>query len=373
MRGRRTITLLALSALVALRRRAAGAAGARVGLKRIGQLRPPVYVTGPPRAPKLIFVVEQPGRIDVIRHGRQLRRPFLDIRSLVSFDFGERGLLSIALPPGYPREALLRLLHEQPGQHPGRRVQARQRGPAPGAALAAQGDRDPAPGPRQPQRRPAPVRPGRSSTSAPATAAAAAIPRDNAQDPARAARQAAAHQPAQPPGRRRYTVPRPNPFVGRRGRDEIFAYGLRNPYRFSFDRAAPAARGSRSATSGRATSRRSTTRRWRGARAPTSAGTHWEGFGLYRGDWSGTARPGGPTKPILTYGHGRGCSIIGGYVVRDRRLRALRGRYVYADYCNGTPAQPLAPLRRRAAAIARWASRCRSPPRSARTAAAGST
>ena len=48
-------------------------------------------------------MVEQPGRIDVIRHGRHLRRPFLDIRSLVSFDFGERGLLSMALPPGYPK------------------------------------------------------------------------------------------------------------------------------------------------------------------------------------------------------------------------------------------------------------------------------
>ena len=39
----------------------------------------------------------------MIKHGRHLRRPFLDIRSLVSYGFGERGLLSIAFPPGLPK------------------------------------------------------------------------------------------------------------------------------------------------------------------------------------------------------------------------------------------------------------------------------
>ena len=62
----------------------------------------------------------------------------------------------------------------------------------------------------------------------------------------------------------------------------------------------------------------------------------WEGFRLYHGDWDGTPDPGGTTEPIFAYPHSRGCAIIGGYVVRDRRLPGLRGRYVYTDNCNGT-------------------------------------
>ncbi len=63
-----------------------------------------------------------------------------------------------------------------------------------------------------------------------------------------------------------------------------------------------------------------------------------EGFAPYTGDNSGTPNPGGTVKPIFAYGHDRdggSCSIIGGYVVRDRSLRALVGRYVYTDYCPG--------------------------------------
>src|SRR4249919_1797881 len=71
-----------------------------VGLKRIGNFDSPVYVTGAPGAPRLLFVVEQGGRIQVMRDGRRLGRPFLDISKLVSFE-GERGLLSVAFPPDY--------------------------------------------------------------------------------------------------------------------------------------------------------------------------------------------------------------------------------------------------------------------------------
>jgi hypothetical protein len=52
-------------------------------------------------------------------------------------------------------------------------------------------------------------------------------------------------------------------------------------------------------------------------------------------------------KPIFAYGRGRGCTIIGGYVVRDPRLSGLRGRYVYADLCEGK-LRSLAPHLKRA-------------------------
>jgi hypothetical protein len=72
-----------------------------VALKRVGNFESPTYVAGAPGYPKLLFVVEQPGRVEVMRAGRKLRHPFLDIRDLVGYDGGERGLLSIAFPPDY--------------------------------------------------------------------------------------------------------------------------------------------------------------------------------------------------------------------------------------------------------------------------------
>src|SRR4051794_6582211 len=74
--------------------------GRGVALKRIGKFAEPVYVTGAPGLTKLLFVVERQGRIQVLRNGRRLGRPFLDISGRVSVD-GERGLLSVAFPPDY--------------------------------------------------------------------------------------------------------------------------------------------------------------------------------------------------------------------------------------------------------------------------------
>ena len=79
---------------------AGASAAGRLALKRIGRFEAPVYVTGAPGFPRLLFVVEQPGRVAVLKNGRRLPRPFLDISGLVSYE-GERGLLSIAFPPDY--------------------------------------------------------------------------------------------------------------------------------------------------------------------------------------------------------------------------------------------------------------------------------
>ena len=71
-----------------------------LALKRIGNFDNPTYVAGAPGFPKLLFVVEQPGKVAVLRGGHELSHPFLDISGLVDFG-GERGLLSIAFPPDY--------------------------------------------------------------------------------------------------------------------------------------------------------------------------------------------------------------------------------------------------------------------------------
>ena len=88
--------LLALPACGSASQPEAGRSAGGVALKRIGSFSAPGF-------PRLLFVVEQPGRVEVVRHGHKLAKPFLDLRSQVGYDGGERGLLSIAFPQDYPQ------------------------------------------------------------------------------------------------------------------------------------------------------------------------------------------------------------------------------------------------------------------------------
>ncbi len=127
----------------------------------------------------------------------------------------------------------------------------------------------------------------------------------------------------------RYSSPSSNPYVGRAGRDEIFAIGLRNPWRFSFDRAndqlwiADVGQGAREEVD-----------------TPVVAGMNF-GWRVYEGTSctntdASLCRPGSYTAPLFDYGHSGGrCSITGGYVYRGPRGTFPAGTYVYADYCSG--------------------------------------
>jgi hypothetical protein len=138
-------------------------------------------------------------------------------------------------------------------------------------------------------------------------------------------------------GGRPYSVPSSNPFVGKPGRDEIYSYGLRNPFRFSFDTVT--AKQPRIAI-GDVGQNKFEELDYTTVGAADGANFGWdaiEGFAPYTEENSGTPNPGGTTRPIFAYSHDRGgsCSIIGGYVVRDPGLRSLYKRYVYADLCEG--------------------------------------
>ena len=124
-----------------------------------------------------------------------------------------------------------------------------------------------------------------------------------------------------------YGIPPSNPFVGRGGgaREEIWAYGLRNPWRFSFDRQGGAL--------------------WAGDVGQNSfeeidiirPGLNYgwnvvEGFHCFR---EADCRKAGLELPVSEYGRGGGCSVTGGHVYRGSRLPSLYGAYVYADYCSG--------------------------------------
>jgi glucose/arabinose dehydrogenase len=129
-------------------------------------------------------------------------------------------------------------------------------------------------------------------------------------------------------GGRPYRVPSNNPFVNRDGaRPEIWDYGLRNPWRFSFDPA--------------------TDDLWIGDvgqnaweeidHEPAGSGGRnygWnrrEGLHAFDGD-----RPGGAVDPVIEYGReGGACTVIGGFVYWGRRIPGLRGAYLYGDFCAG--------------------------------------
>ena len=126
-----------------------------------------------------------------------------------------------------------------------------------------------------------------------------------------------------PTGAQSYGIPAHNPFVGKAGRDEVYSYGLRNPWRFSFDRDNIAITD--------VGERRVEEVNLIAITAAKGANFGWpqyEGRVIYD-----NARPGPhpPKFPIFTYSHGRNrCAIIGGYVVRDPDLRVLEGRNLYA-------------------------------------------
>jgi glucose/arabinose dehydrogenase len=131
-------------------------------------------------------------------------------------------------------------------------------------------------------------------------------------------------------GERGYTIPPDNPWVDGGGRPEIWAYGLRNPWRFSFDRATGdlyiADVGQNQFE-------------WIHLQRVADGGGRnygWpivEGFECLRGR---TCDRNGLTAPILAYDHDEGgCTIVGGYVYRGSTMPQQNGHYLFADYCSG--------------------------------------
>jgi hypothetical protein len=130
-----------------------------------------------------------------------------------------------------------------------------------------------------------------------------------------------------------YAVPSDNPCVGQSGaREEIWSLGLRNPWRFGFDRqtgdlyVADVGQNAREEIS-------------------VSLNTEGRGRGVNYG-WrimegtlcfspSSGCNTAGLTQPHVEYDHGQGCSITGGYVYRGAAIPALQGTYFYADFCQG--------------------------------------
>ncbi|HSH21353.1 MAG TPA: PQQ-dependent sugar dehydrogenase, partial [Candidatus Caenarcaniphilales bacterium] len=128
-------------------------------------------------------------------------------------------------------------------------------------------------------------------------------------------------------GSRTYSVPSDNPFVGRAGRNEIWAYGLRNPWRCSFDRA-----------DGNLWCADVGQEKWEEInRAGNKGGINY-GWPVMEGRHcfspSSGCNTSGKRLPIAEYNHDSGCSVTGGYVARKNEA-ILEGKYIFGDFCSG--------------------------------------
>jgi len=284
----------------------------------------PLYLTTPPGDPRL-FIVEQPGRVRIVENGQLRASPFLDITGRV-LDGGERGLLSIAFHPSYASNgfvyvnytdnagdtrveryrvsadpsradtttATLVLFQDQPfANHNGGHLMF---GPD-GMLYIGFGDGGSGGDP---------TRNGQNLNSLLGKLLRIDV---NAGAP--------------------YAVPAGNPFAGQTGRrGEIWAYGLRNPWRFAFDR-----------VDGVLYIADVGQNRWEEVNAVSNSmaamNYGWNVMEASECYGAATCDRTGLTLPVAEYGHSDGCSITGGLVYRGGAIPGLQGHYLYSDYCSG--------------------------------------
>jgi glucose/arabinose dehydrogenase len=294
-------------------------------LKRIGTFSSPVYVTAPPADKHRLFVVEQAGRIRVVKDGHKLGAPFLDISSQVQSG-GERGLLSMAFAPDYTSSGRFYVYFNDHGGDI--HIQECKRASANRAAAGSARNLLTIEHSEFPNHNGGQLEfgPDKHLYAGIGDGGSAGDPHGHGQS---LDTRLAKLLRIDPRHGKRYSV-KGNPFVGRSGaRKEIWAYGLRNPWRFSFDRATgDLVIGD---VGQDAVEEIDFARRGKGK----GANYGWNVFEGNRRFHSGSAP--GAVRPRVTHTHDAGyCSITGGYVVRDRSLGSLYGRYLYGDLCNPT-------------------------------------
>jgi glucose/arabinose dehydrogenase len=288
----------------------------------------PVYLTAPPGDPTRLFIVEKAGSIRIVKDGTLLPTAFLDISPQVS-NVGEQGLLGLAFDPGYASNGRFFVHFTDPLGNT--RVSSFQVSTNPDIADA--GSEQVILTATQPYAN----HNGGQLVFGPdgmiylglGDGGSGGDPQGRGQDRSdllgsilRLDVQAGSS----------YTVPPDNPFIGQSGvRPEIWSYGLRNPWRFSFDRATGDLYIADVGES-------------RFEEVDVSTGTRGAGKGTNFG-WnimegkhcfsSSSCDQSGLTVPLLEYDHGQGCSITGGYVYRGSAIPALQGLYFFADFCQG--------------------------------------
>src|SRR5438874_512383 len=306
-----------------------------VRLVEVGKFASPTFIAGPPGGGRL-FVIERNGVIRVLHGRRKLARPFLDISKQVSVGGGERGTFSMEFAPDYLRSGRFYVYFTAVDGDV--RITQFTRSANPDVAIPTSGrDVIRLPHREKPNHNGGTVKfgPDGKLYIGPGDGGGANDPHRRGQKLSTRLGKLLRIEPRPGGG---YDVPQDNPFVGRAAaRPEIWAYGLRNPYRFSFDR-----------LTGDLVIADVGQNDWEEvdfAKRGQGRGANY-GWSPYEGfaEFHPTAPPDyGPrprtepccVRPVLVTSHKKGnCAIIGGYVVRDRALTALYGRYVFGDNCN---------------------------------------
>ncbi|SPS00423.1 PQQ-dependent sugar dehydrogenase [Cupriavidus taiwanensis] len=289
-----------------------------------GEFSAPIFLTAPAGDARL-FVVERAGRIRIVRDGALLATPFLDIGALTTTD-GERGLLSMAFDPDYAANGRFYVYYTDTG---GAITIARYHVSAanPDVADASGTVLLSIPHPTFSNHNGGQLAfgPDRMLYIGTGDGGGGGDPAGNAQN---AATLLGKMLRIDVSGASGYGVPAGNPLLGQSGsRGEIWALGLRNPWRFSFDAGslyiADVGQEQREEVD---------------VAPSTSAGLNY-GWNVTEGSacvGATTCDKSGLTMPVFEYGHeAGGCAIVGGYVYRGSASPALRGRYFYSDLCTG--------------------------------------
>jgi glucose/arabinose dehydrogenase len=328
--GARLALLAAAAAVAGCGGAQAEQADGAVHLRKIASFDSPLYVTAPPGDTHRVFVVEQGGKIRVVRDGKKLSQPFLDVSGKTSAG-GERGLLSMAFAPDYAQSGLFYIDYTDTNGNS--RIVEYHRKSAdvadPGSARQVLFQQQPEPNHNGGQLQFGPdkllyIGFGDGGGGGDQHGA-----HGNAQNLGTLLGKILRIDPRQS-GSRPYTIPSSNPFAGRSGaRGEIYSYGLRNPWRFSFDRRT----GDMSIGDvGQDAVEEIDFERRGHARGKNFGWRVYEGRSRYN---AGERAP-GAVFPVITERHADGnCSITGGVVVRDPALPSWRGRYVFGDLCQG--------------------------------------
>jgi len=284
----------------------------------------PVDVVAPPGDSRRLFVVEQTGRVRVVDAGHLRDRPFLDLSGEVSRGY-ERGLLGIAFHPRFRENG--RFFIDYTDRDGDTRIERWQVGPTQEVA--------------DPDSRtlvlrvPQPYRnhnggclrfgPDGMLYVGMGDGGSGGDPHGNAQDPGTLLGKLLR---LDVDGGDPYRVPPDRPFPSRRdARGEIWAYGLRNPWRFAFDFAESLLY---IADVGQD--------RWEEIDvAPADTAGLDYGWNAFEGNapYRGGTDDSRSVRPVLVYGHTDGCSVTGGVVYRGTRYPALEGHYFFSDICRG--------------------------------------
>ncbi len=324
-------------------------------------LQAPDYVTNAGDSSGRIFIVEQAGIIRIVHNGNLLTKPFLDISDRVRF-YGEEGLLSLAFPPDFAQKGYFYVYYTRKGET-NNQVSRFHLTSDPNIA-----------DPNSEEQILFLNHPGHTNHNGgllvfgpdgylyigTGDGGGSGDLNGNAQNPGSLlgkllridTEYAWGHMPiagnklfmplifnsTQSPPSPAYKIPASNPFVGQNGaRPEIWALGLRNPWRYSFDRQT---NDLYIADVGQDT--------WEEIdfQPANSKGGENYGWNILEGNYcyppgtAGCSQPANYSPPVWEYNHGpndtNGCSITGGYVYRGVSYPAMQGIYFYGDYCSRT-------------------------------------